>query len=400
LTQDGARFTSLIILPEDYAAQNSNHIPDGTARSIGSLSIKGSAGMARARDERQIKTVDIARGLFIVRYATANDEFLPPKVTLSVDAEQNRNVEFLLPPGARDAVLWQPGTALTVRASATARLLVEVTPARSGGSIAANLKVERLSLGEPTAVSSALPSMTWPVKAAEGGGRRRASILPAARSAITAQTSHDLVGLRVLGHVAGIGDVVAGANEWIAGPSAPSRIEGIAVQWPGKPAQLDLRYSVRLGRPQAAPSPMTELGSFAGTRGHALPLTGIVFELSGAASSDYQLSVEAAFLGSPTMRVIGRRVALSGPTGREPLIGLRVNLEAINVPAAGEAGETGETIEPAARLAPAAAAPAPAPAAPAPAPPMPPAPAPSPVGRSSSRVRVFRSRSKESQPSK
>jgi hypothetical protein len=34
--------------------------------------------MARARDERQIKTVDIARGVFIVRYATANDEFLPP----------------------------------------------------------------------------------------------------------------------------------------------------------------------------------------------------------------------------------------------------------------------------------------------------------------------------------
>jgi hypothetical protein len=35
--------------------------------------------MARERDERQIKTVDIARGVFIVRYATANDEFLPPR---------------------------------------------------------------------------------------------------------------------------------------------------------------------------------------------------------------------------------------------------------------------------------------------------------------------------------
>jgi hypothetical protein len=279
-----------------------------------------------------------------------------------------------------------------VRASATARLLVEVTPARSGGSIAANLKVERLSLGEPTAVSSALPPMTWPVKAADGGGRGRASILPAARSDTTAQTSHDLAGLSVLGHVAGIGDVVAGANEWIAGPSAPSRIEGIAVEWPGKPEQLDLRYSVRLGRPQAFPSPMTELGSFAGTRGQALPLTGIVFELSGAASSDYQLSVEAAFLGSPTMRVIGRRVALSGPTGREPLIGLRVNLEPINVPPAREAGET---IDPVARPAPA----TPPAAAPAPAPAMR-APARSPVARSSSRVRVFRSRSKESQPSR
>jgi len=139
---------------------------------------------------------------------------------------------------------------------------------------------------------------------------------------------------------------------------------------------------------------MTELGSFAGSRGHALPLTGIVFELSGAASSDYQLSVEAAFLGSPTMRVIGRRVVLSGPTGREPLIGLRVNLEPINVPAAGEADET---IEPAARPARATAAPAPAPAlAPSPVPTR----VPNSSSRVSSRVRVFRSRSKESQPSK
>jgi hypothetical protein len=213
------------------------------------------------------------------------------------------------------------------------------------------------------------------------------------RSQTTEQTSPDLAGLRVLGHVARIGDVVAGANEWIAGPSAPSRIEGIAVEWPGKPAQLDLRYSVRLGRPQAAPSPpspMMELGSFAGTRRQALPLTGITFELSGVASSDYQFCVEAAFLGSPTVRVIGRRVALSGPTGREPLIGLRVNLEPINVPAAGEAGET---IGLAARPVPGTAAPAPAPA------PAMTAPAHSSVLRSSSRVRVFRSRSKESQPS-
>jgi hypothetical protein len=146
-----------------------------------------------------------------------------------------------------------------------------------------------------------------------------------------APEAFDFTGLRLMAHVAGIGDVFVNLNEWIAGPSAPSRIEGIAVEWPNKPPQFDIRYSVKLGQPQASPSRMMDIGSFAGTRGRAMPLTGVVFELSGAASSDYQVRVEATFLGSPTMRVIGKRVVLSGPTGREPLVGLRMNLELANV---------------------------------------------------------------------
>jgi hypothetical protein len=56
----------------------------------------------------------------------------------------------------------------------------------------------------------------------------------------------------------------------------------------------------------------------------------VAFELSGEASSDYRLCVEAGFLASPIIREIGKRVVLSGPTGREPLVGLRMNLELAN----------------------------------------------------------------------
>ena len=121
---------------------------------------------------------------------------------------------------------------------------------------------------------------------------------------------------------------------------------------------------------------MMDIGSFAGTRGRAMPLTGVVFELSGAASSDYQVRVEAAFLGSPTMRVIGKRVVLSGPTGREPLVGLRMNLELATV---GSARDMTPATRPSQ-----------------PSPPkirQPEEPAPKPA----SRVRVFRSRPREDQ---
>ena len=58
-----------------------------------------------------------------------------------------------------------------------------------------------------------------------------------------------------------------------------------------------------------------------------MPLTGVMLELSGPDASLYQFSFEALFLGSPVMRATGERVVLSGPTGREPLVGLRVALE-------------------------------------------------------------------------
>jgi hypothetical protein len=159
-----------------------------------------------------------------------------------------------------------------------------------------------------------------------------------------------------------------GPNQWIAGPTSPSRIEGIAIQWPNKPHDIDLRYAVRLARSQAAPNRMMEIGTYAGTRGQAMPLTGAVFELSGSGSVNHHISAEAAFLGAPTMRVLGKRVVLSGPTSREPLVGLRLSLEAID----GGAFEAKPT-----------AAPPASPTAP----------------RRSSRVRVFRGRSKEGQPS-
>jgi hypothetical protein len=60
-----------------------------------------------------------------------------------------------------------------------------------------------------------------------------------------------------------------------------------------------------------------------------MPLTGLILELSGKLSDAYQIAADAIFLSSPTMRVIGKRVVLSGPTGREPLVGLRIRVESI-----------------------------------------------------------------------
>jgi hypothetical protein len=251
---------------------------------------------------KQRKTVDIDKGLFLIRYTAAEDELRPPKVRVSTDAKSGKSLTLVLHPDHKEAVLWQPGTGLIVKASEAGQLVIEVVPMDENASAAATVKIEPLSQGKA----------------------RMRPAPPAAFESALAEGE-----FRILGHVAGIGDVFVEADEWIAGPSAPSRIEGISIDWPEKPDDIDIRYAVKLARPHAASGRMMDVGEYAGTRGRALPIVGVVLELSGPGASGHQFSAEAIFLGSPTMRVSGQRVVLSGPTGREPLVGFRMRLEEV-----------------------------------------------------------------------
>ena len=219
----------------------------------------------------------------------------------------NNDIRFLLHPDHNDAVLWQPDACLAVRATAPGSLHVQVIPVQEGGSTAATVRIEPLSQGNSK------------MSLAQTDSRRSAP--------------HDLGNFRVLGHVGGIGDVLVNGTQWLAGPSAPSRIEGISIDWPGKPPGLDIYYAVKTAKPQTNSGRKVALGSFAGTRGKAMPVVGLMLEISGPDASNFQFSVEAIFLGSPTTHIVGKRIVASGPTGREPLVGLRISLQGVRAAA-------------------------------------------------------------------
>jgi hypothetical protein len=220
-----------------------------------------------------------------------------------VNPRFRKEIELVLSPDHQQAVLWEPGACLVVRAATQGELLVEVIPADAGGSTAATVKIETLTQGLAEKAIGQHPL-----------------------------DDVDLQRLEILGHVAGFGDVVVHEDEWIAGPNAPARIEGISINWPGKPEDLDIHYSVKLARPHAASSRLTKVGGYAGTRGRALPILGINLELTGRRARGLQLSGEAAFLGAPLTRVTGKKVSISGPTGREPLVGFRLRLDHNSAP--------------------------------------------------------------------
>jgi hypothetical protein len=250
----------------------------------------------------QRKVAGIERGLYLVHYAAAEDEARPPQVKVSLGNDEASDIDIVLHPDHAEAVLSEPGSCVVVRATGPGQIVVEVTPMDQDGSSAATIKIEALTQGKAG-------SRVTPANRPRGG-----AVL-------------DLDDLQVLGHIAGIGDVTAGSQEWLAGPSAPSRIEGISIDWPAKPDDLDIRYSVKLAKSQAPSGQMMALGSFAGTRGRALPVIGVILEMSGAEKHNCRFVTEAIFLGSPILRMTGKRVVLAGPTGREPLVGLRVGIE-------------------------------------------------------------------------
>jgi hypothetical protein len=48
-----------------------------------------------------------------------------------------------------------------------------------------------------------------------------------------------------------------------------------------------------------------------------------------SSSGELEFVAEAGFLNAPTLRAVGKRVVLSGPTNREPLVGIRIGIERV-----------------------------------------------------------------------
>jgi hypothetical protein len=262
------------------------------------------ACMANPRRTSQQKILEIDRGLFVLRYSATDNDPSPPTVTVTPD-DTGIDVRFVLHPDREEAVLWKPGTALVVQAERQAQLRVEVKATDANGFSSATVRLEELTQGTPGKEIEIKSWDDWDQTSLpeQVGGK-----------------------LRVIGHVAGVGDVSVQADEWIAGPKAPSRIEGIVLHWANKPAGLTVRYAVKFERATAAESAPVELGTFAGSRGRAMPLVGIMLELSGPQAARFEVTAEALFLGAPVSRANGQRVVLKGSTGREPLVGLRINV--------------------------------------------------------------------------
>ena len=69
--------------------------------------------------------LDLRRGLFLIRYDSAEDGSNPPRLVISPEGWAPSDLEIILPPDADEPVLWSPGGCLAVRAGRPGRLTLQ-----------------------------------------------------------------------------------------------------------------------------------------------------------------------------------------------------------------------------------------------------------------------------------
>jgi hypothetical protein len=244
----------------------------------------------------------LSAGLFVLRYVSSNDAGVAPAVRVSAPA--GSGVDVITHDYADFGLMAAPGEAVVVRASKPSHLTVNILPSAGSDNNHAHLVLERVSATGMDGLSSSIVVMQQP-----------------------ALSDADAGDIEILAHVARRGDIVAQLGEWICGPDLPMSIEGLELIWRGRPSGLNISVSAtQLVRGRRQQFPAGVAGSFVGSRGKAVPLAGIVLALNGSMADRFELECEALFLGAQIVRRKGAVVDLSGPTGLEPLVGLKVQL--------------------------------------------------------------------------
>ncbi len=255
-------------------------------------------------DMTDSRPLRVPEGLFVLRYVSSPDGLDAPEISVTVPPGGDIAVIDASDNFARrgEAVLGMPGDAVVLKARRESAVLITVISTGGRARRQAHVGLERITNAPRPAV----------------GGLAQAA-MPIAEAQLDER-------LEIMAHVAHRGDVTAKAGQWICGPQFPMAIEGLALNWRGAPVGLDIVTTASLndrGRRQLAPSPS---GTFVGSRGRAAPLVAVSFALTGPMAARYTLSCEALFLGAAIVSRSGASVDLMGPTGHEPLVGLRLSL--------------------------------------------------------------------------
>lgn len=116
------------------------------------------------------------------------------------------------------------------------------------------------------------------------------------------------------------GEVRSGEG-WVGAPDSEEFIEGFAIDWPSKPAGVDLLYTCMVAG--SGPTRNVSTGTFVGVRGEGLPLICAGFSLVGPQRKNYELTGHIVFDNAEPQRLITNQM-MHGPTGNEPLVALHI----------------------------------------------------------------------------
>ncbi|MCO5129052.1 MAG: hypothetical protein M9932_00630 [Xanthobacteraceae bacterium] len=260
--------------------------------------------------------------MYVARYTRSAVEQGAPVVELQIEEPTPPGFAVISTPGKPLNLLAEVGDCAVILAPTRGELCIIAYSRTPHGAVDATVTLEPLgkTTPRPTAVQS-----NRPVKEDSGEFSEQPT---------QPKTKTKAMDIDVLGHVAGRGDVWVKGGEWIAGPQDPARIEGFSIDIATQSNAPDLVYGVVPASRQNAALPrqvekMVPAGSFAGSRGRATPAVGLKLQLRGRSRTTHVIVAQVLFLGAPPVKKQGADLNFLGPTGREPIIGLAISVNAV-----------------------------------------------------------------------
>lgn len=268
------------------------------------------------RSKRQLFQVE--PGLYVARYTRSAVEQGAPVVELQIEEPSPPGFAVISIPGKPLNLLAEVGDCAVILAPARGELCIIAYSRTPHGAVDATVTLEPLGKNTPRPAA-----IQRPVKEDSGESSEQPT-----------QPKTKAMDIDVLGHVAGRGDVWVKGGEWIAGPRDPARIEGFSIDIASQSNAPDLVYGVVPASRQNAALPrqvekMVPAGSFAGSRGRATPAVGLKLQLRGRSRTTHVIVAQVLFLGAPPVKKQGVDLNFLGPTGREPIIGLAISVNAV-----------------------------------------------------------------------
>jgi len=246
--------------------------------------------------------LSVERGLYTLTYRWEPifglPGAMPPIATVAPGPGSENDIRVVSAPGDEPGILDAPGKGLVVVAERDGLLALTMRAAAPGGTVTANLDLRKVEAARP--------------------------VLAPATDAKREELPAGIAEFLVCAHVSMRGDVAAYRGDWLCGPKAPGRIEGMEVRATG--GDLPLEYQVATNGRGLVWSNWMGVGAYAGTKGRALPLVGVRVRLKESSAAGLVLKAEALFLGSSVISRTGRDVELIGPSPLDPLVGLRLDI--------------------------------------------------------------------------
>lgn len=248
-------------------------------------------------------------GLYLIRLLQrdAFEGFHEVKLSAGSSLQSQGKLTFFQGCGVSRQALREAGQCIVLRVD-DAPAEIEMTYAVDSQEVLAHyvIKIDRVD------DSGRMPDTAQQAASTQAAGSKAAG--PVTKKALA-------IGLK--GQIAEAGGVEVNAGEWLGQEEGTQAIELVTVVSGLLPDGLEILTTAEVYPVGALPQMKTNQPS--GLPGYGLPLTGVSFKLDGPNAARYELHAQAAFGGWGVVSgEPGAEVRLVGPTGKEPLVGLRL----------------------------------------------------------------------------